>query len=609
MMQPISLLDAIRSGDENLLDRVRALLLEGADPSECTKYFETPLRLASRRARFDVVELLFQSGADPTHLNWTPIFHAIAYGSLEDVERCIQDGAGLKDRDTWECTPLIVAVQTGNTKKVECLISAGASILEAGRCNQPTWQYAIETDDSEMLRFLIQKGCDFEQYNDFGYTPLIQASNDGAIECVKELLRHDANIHKTDRSPFSQISAIGHASNLSIVKMLMAGGAGLSDINDRARAKLLNLDQKIELRTDKSTYLKQNNRTFGESNPQKCEFEFWYDMVRAGVGAWHAKNTFEDQDNPEPVWCYDRFGKSLTSIGDNEYIEIAGEHEDSYDPDFCIYNDVFHHRANGEIVIYEYPRDLFPPTDFHTATLVENHIYIIGNLGYPGERLYGTTPVYELDIESFEIQPGSTSGDMPGWIYNHSATLKNPSTIRIQGGDILEMVEDTEQHRFNSDDFELDLNTLTWTRHQHVPLTGITPCIPEEYKHFRHSDGALLAIESNNKWQLLKINSMHRIDVVAGQKIYFEEETFTASSEDFMFCIAYSTSEKFDNYEMLESAVKKNAWHYETICSVCRPNVFPAYDRHIGFEKVSAEERDEFRSWLSLYERRKAKIL
>jgi hypothetical protein len=40
---------------------------------------------------------------------------------------------------------------------------------------------------------------------------------------------------------------------------------------------------------------------------------------------------------------------SLTLLPDGRAIQIGGEHEDYYDPDFCIYNDVFVHEPDRSI--------------------------------------------------------------------------------------------------------------------------------------------------------------------------------------------------------------------------------------------------------------------
>lgn len=593
------LLKAIFANQHNLLDQVKELIFAGADPNERTEYFETPLRVSSRLGRFDVVQYLFESGGDPSHLKWTPIFHAVAYGSVQQVQDCLDNAADLNERDTWERTPILVAIQSGGIDKVRCLLNAGASLSDTGRCEQSALEYAIQMDDTDMLTFLVQKGVDFETYNYFGYTPLMQAAEGGAINCLKCLLSLGADIYKTDRSQFSQKTAIAHASTVEIAKILAAEGDNLNYLEASIRAELLGIGEQEKLKSKKEEYLAQKHRKFGASNPQKCDTPFWYDMVRANAGAWRARDQFNDKEslNDQPVWCYERFGKSITPIGDNEFIEIAGEHEDSYDPDFCIYNEVFHHTGDGELIIYQYPEKLFPPTDFHTATLVNGHIYIIGNLGYLEKRAYGTTPVYRLNIHSFEIEKVDSFGECPGWIYNHSAYYDGQSTIRVQGGEILEKPKKKENHRLNTFDFELDLETRKWTKHDHVPKASTAPFFPRDYKKFSYSNNTLIACEVGSEWQLIKIISVHRIDVTEGDDIRFENETITALSDDFLYAVAYSTSELFVSYEQLEKAVADKTWEFEATCNVCRTTAFPEYSRYVGFGEITQVESNAFEVW------------
>jgi hypothetical protein len=112
-----------------------------------------------------------------------------------------------------------------------------------------------------------------------------------------------------------------------------------------------------------------------------------------------------------------RFGQSITCLPDGRVVQIGGEHEDYYDPDFCIYNDVFVHGSEGSIAIFGYPEAVFPPTDFHTATLVDGAIYLIDSLGYVGTRRYGQTPVHRLDVGTYRMERQDASGEQPGWIY------------------------------------------------------------------------------------------------------------------------------------------------------------------------------------------------
>lgn len=217
----------------------------------------------------------------------------------------------------------------------------------------------------------------------------------------------------------------------------------------------------------KEQYLQGKSRRFGTANPELMQVDFWQAMVRSGQSAYFARSTFEDDDRDslkEPVWCYQRFGRTITELPDGRIIEIAGEHEDYYDPDFCIYNDVVVHLGNGDFQIFGYPENVFPPTDFHTATLVGNYIYIIGSLGYSGQRIYNETPVYRLDCTTFKMEKLETNGEKPGWIHRHKAYYQKPSKLYIIGGKICASENNKEKYIDNLADYFLDLTNLKWSR-------------------------------------------------------------------------------------------------------------------------------------------------
>ena len=113
---------------------------------------------------------------------------------------------------------------------------------------------------------------------------------------------------------------------------------------------------------------------------------------------------------------------------------VGGEHEDFYDADFCIYNDVFVHSPGGAMAIYGYPEALFPPTDFHTATLLGDVIFVIGSLGYQGRRAYGETPVFRLDLTNFRIDGWKRPATRPAGSTSHRADRAGPRRIRITSG-------------------------------------------------------------------------------------------------------------------------------------------------------------------------------
>ncbi|MFM7214189.1 MAG: hypothetical protein ACKO3H_04835, partial [Verrucomicrobiota bacterium] len=126
------------------------------------------------------------------------------------------------------------------------------------------------------------------------------------------------------------------------------------------------------------------------------------------------------------------------------------------------YNDVFIREADGVISILGYPESVFPPTDFHTATLVDDALYTIGSLGYWGRRDYGKTPVHRLNLRTWRIDRLEPTGQGPGWIHGHRATRVGDHGILVTGGEVLTREGDEEQSANNSQGFVLDTRDLVW---------------------------------------------------------------------------------------------------------------------------------------------------
>ena len=120
------------------------------------------------------------------------------------------------------------------------------------------------------------------------------------------------------------------------------------------------------------------------------------------------------------------------------------------------------HHGDGTFDILGYPKKVFPPTDFHTATLAGKFIYIIGSLGYQGERRSGAAQVYRLNIETFQMEKVETSGENPGWISRHKAARDGNGGIRIRGGKVWSSKWGRESYEDNPGKYILDLNSSVW---------------------------------------------------------------------------------------------------------------------------------------------------
>lgn len=440
-----------------LLAALQLLIERGADIDAESEYGESALSVTSRVGRFDAVGLLLDAGANPAPLKWTLLHRAVALGTIEDVRKCL--GADVAAIDCWGRTPWLLGVQQGDIEKVHLLLEAGSSLHDRGRCDKTPLMYAVERSDVLMLRWLIDRGIDPNGMDEFGNSALYEAVVNRATNCVRLLLEAGANINHGNR----HCSPIGSAPTLEIARMLVAAGADIELINGDVRREITRLPRTQSIDCTAEEFQVGKNRIFGNSNPQLMDLPFWRAMVASGKGAHSAKMKFDPKYEGPAIWCFDRYGTSFSELPDGRVIEIAGEHEDSYDPDFCIYNDVIVHHGDGTFDIYGYPKDVFPPTDFHSATLIGDAILIIGNLGYKGDRMFQATPVYRLDVDTLRIEPVETTGESPGWISKHRARLVG-NNIEVTGGKVSAIVEGKEVYEDNHHKYLLSLETLTWSK-------------------------------------------------------------------------------------------------------------------------------------------------
>ena len=463
-----ALLDAVHGRDvyrdRRLLDLLRVIVANGSPLDGVSSFKESGLRVLSRLGRFDAVRLLLEAGAPEAQLEWTPLIGAVALGSLADVRRLLDDAAALEAIDWWERTAWLVALLAGDRAKAELLRDRGANVDARGRCGQTPLAYAVAGHHPDLVRWLLDEGQAVDQTDEFSATPLLCAVEDADLECVDVLVRAGANVEH--QAPSGTV--LGQSGTKEIVQRLLEAGADPRHLSQEGRRSLCGLPAEARPLSGVSPeeFQRARTRRFGGANPERMREPFWEAMIRAGVSGYEAAVAF-DPGAPHavsPVWCATRFGQSITALDDGRIVQIAGEHEDAYDPDFCIYNDVFIHHPDGSIDILGYPEDAFPPTDFHTATLVDGGIYVIGSLGYRGARRHGETPLYRLDLRTFRIERLVASGEAPGWIHGHRAWPLGETAIRVSGGTVVTAGESGEVFADNTASFALDLERLTWRR-------------------------------------------------------------------------------------------------------------------------------------------------
>lgn len=445
--------------DSRLLPTVDFLIRHGAPTNGRSDFGETAITVASIYGRFDVVKLLVDAGASSAGLLWTPLHRAVVLETLEDVREQLKDPAALSVGDHHERSAFLLAVHSGDMAKAQLLATRGAVASESGRGGKRALQYAAERGHREMIDWLISAGHDVNTQDAEGRTALMTAAESDLPEVVSQLLKSGAD--STLENVYGE-SAIAVADSPEVYRVLRDSGTDVADVPEEVRQELTRVGSD-PLVCSLEEFEAGRDRKFGIANPTLFNIPFWRAMVRARAQAYDAPALFQSElTGSRPIWCYSRFGQSITELPDGRVVEVGGEHEDCYDPDFCIYNDVVVYDGGGDFLIYGYPRKLFPPTDFHTATLVYDWIYLIGSLGYGEDRRVGQVQVLRLSTLDFHIESVATTGDGPGWISRHRARFEAPRSICVWGG----RVSTEDDYVVQDVSYRLDLDSLNWTREQ-----------------------------------------------------------------------------------------------------------------------------------------------
>lgn len=449
------------------IELVCYLLDHGAPVDGVSKYGETALNVASRELRMAIVRLLIDRGASEGELGWGPLARAVAVGSLAEVEAALRDGADRTQRDRWRRTPWMLSLEIDDRAKAARLFEAGVDRDDRGYADRSAVAVAALRGDSRLVEWLIDRGFGLEDRDAFGMTPLMHAVARGHIGVARRLLRRGADVDAGPDEEGLSRKVVSYARGPRMLAALLDAGGDLADTSEEMRRVLRRPRAARAPSITVKDYHAGAARRFGRENPERMVVPFWDFMIVQAIHAYTARVRFAaGASSPgEPVWCYSRFGQSITRLPDGSIVEIGGEHEDSYDADFCIYNDVVVHDGRGGFTVFGYPREVFPPTDFHTATYCQGAIYIVGGLGYAGERAPGPTPVYRLDCGTFAIERIAASGPDPGWVERHRARLDGDDLV-VTGGHVLTREAGAEAWVKNERVVALDLGTRRWVERE-----------------------------------------------------------------------------------------------------------------------------------------------
>jgi ankyrin repeat protein len=246
------------------LESAKLVLAAGADMNRENKYGRTPLMLAAREGRDDLVALLIANHADVNHegISAPAIYYATWKDHLSIVKMLLDAGARVKRAPELaaknpEQEPILgQAAYVNDLPLIDLLLGHGADINEASDTGRSVLMYAVQSTKPATISHLLENGANPNAQNNNGESPLMLAINYQPLTVLGDLLDHGAQIEMRDKRGRTALmwaarfaladqtrflaehgADINAADNVGETALTRAGDCGAMDIVDYLKDK------------------------------------------------------------------------------------------------------------------------------------------------------------------------------------------------------------------------------------------------------------------------------------------------------------------------------------------------------------------------------------
>ncbi len=229
------LMVAVKTGRK---DVVELLLQNNVNVDISKENGMTALMMAAISGNNEVLELLISKGADVNrkdHFDNTALIYAIKFGHLICVNTLINSKNIVLDidHDSSQTTELMVAAALGNERIVEALLNKGADINKKNVQKMDPLMFAVNKNNKTIVELLIQKGALVNEADSHGWSPIMVAARKGYGDIANILLQKNDNnalLNKTLPNGFNAMLIAARNGQTAIVKLFLDKGDSLDHL-------------------------------------------------------------------------------------------------------------------------------------------------------------------------------------------------------------------------------------------------------------------------------------------------------------------------------------------------------------------------------------------
>jgi len=217
-----------------------ALLLEaGARIDAVGPDLSTPLQLAVRGGRREVVELLLAKGANTEwrDASGCAALHDAAQLKAKDIASLLlEHGAdvdiGSTGGSNYGTTALMASANLGDLDMIKLLLGHGAQIEQADRTGRTALIVAAMAGWVDAAKLLLERHAKLEATDQEGGTAFMMAAKVGQLEIVKFLLKSGARIAATNGFGFTALHEAADRGHVQVVEFLLNSGMKVDPRSD-----------------------------------------------------------------------------------------------------------------------------------------------------------------------------------------------------------------------------------------------------------------------------------------------------------------------------------------------------------------------------------------
>jgi ankyrin repeat protein len=159
-------------------------------------------------------------------------------GYANEVLRLLNKGADI-NTTTWNgITPLMYAIQNQDTNLVKILVLNGADMDKKPDSGIPGLISAVMADNLDITEFLIRKGAYTDITDNYGNTPLMYASAYGYPVMADMLLYYEAGVNKKNMSGTDALMIASFYGDYKLTDILIRGGAAVNSQDNQGCSPL-----------------------------------------------------------------------------------------------------------------------------------------------------------------------------------------------------------------------------------------------------------------------------------------------------------------------------------------------------------------------------------